>query len=143
MTRSTSDVAVCCCSDSQRSSRALAQLVQQPRVLDGDDGLVGEGSEPARSACPYTAAASILRKKDYSDNTSFTQERNGERRPITANLLRIVSGVIRISQHIRYMNKASLDCRSSDHTPLINRYWIGFHVFMKFRCKPIARGSAV
>ena len=35
MTLSTSAVAVCCCSD-------CAQLVEQPRVLDGDDGLAGE-----------------------------------------------------------------------------------------------------
>ena len=35
MTLSTSDVAVCCSSD-------CAQLVEQPRVLDGDDGLGGE-----------------------------------------------------------------------------------------------------
>ena len=42
MTSSTLDVAVCCSSDSERSSRALTQFVEQPRVLDGDDGLVGE-----------------------------------------------------------------------------------------------------
>ena len=35
MTLSTSAVAVCCCS-------RFAQLVEQPRVLDGDDGLGGE-----------------------------------------------------------------------------------------------------
>ena len=35
MTLSTSAVAVCCC-------RRFAQLVEQPRVLDGDDGLGGE-----------------------------------------------------------------------------------------------------
>ena len=35
MTLSTSDVAVCCSSDSP-------QFVEQPRVLDGDDGLGGE-----------------------------------------------------------------------------------------------------
>ena len=35
MTLSTSAVAVCCCSDS-------TQLVEQSRVLDGDDGLSGE-----------------------------------------------------------------------------------------------------
>ena len=38
MTFSTSAVAVCC--SSVRSSRA--QFVEQPRVLDGDDGLRGE-----------------------------------------------------------------------------------------------------
>ena len=29
----------------------FAQLVEQPRVLDGDDGLGGEIRAPARSAC--------------------------------------------------------------------------------------------
>ena len=41
MTLSTSAVAVCCCSDRQIVG-ALAQLVEQPRILDGDDGLGGE-----------------------------------------------------------------------------------------------------
>ena len=36
MTLSTSAVAVCCCSE-------FAQLVEQPRILDGDHGLGGEG----------------------------------------------------------------------------------------------------
>ena len=40
MTFSTSEVAVCCSSD--RSVGALAQLVEQPRVLDGDHRLRGE-----------------------------------------------------------------------------------------------------
>ena len=35
MTCRTSEVAVCCASD-------FAQLVEQPRVLDGDDGLLSE-----------------------------------------------------------------------------------------------------
>ena len=35
MTLSTSAVAVCCSSD-------LPQFIEQPRVLDGDDGLGGE-----------------------------------------------------------------------------------------------------
>ena len=35
MTLSTSAVAVCCC-------EKFAQLIEQPRVLDGDDGLGGE-----------------------------------------------------------------------------------------------------
>ena len=35
ITCNTSEVAVCCCS-------GFAQLVEQPRVLDGDDGLSGE-----------------------------------------------------------------------------------------------------
>ena len=44
MTRSTSAVAVCCSSD-------WREFVEQPRVLDGDDGLGGEVCAPAQSAC--------------------------------------------------------------------------------------------
>ena len=48
MTCRTSEVAVCCCS---ASNRRAAQLVEQPRVLDGDDRLGGEVLSPTRSAC--------------------------------------------------------------------------------------------
>ena len=41
MTSSTSAVAVCCSSDST-DRRCAAQLVEQPRVLDGDDRLGGK-----------------------------------------------------------------------------------------------------
>ena len=45
MTQSTSDVAVCCSSDSLKIIGALAQFVEQPRVLDRDHGLIGEFPE--------------------------------------------------------------------------------------------------
>ena len=43
MTRRISAVAVCCSSASREVAVARLQLLEQPRVLDGDDGLVGEG----------------------------------------------------------------------------------------------------
>ena len=43
MTRRISLVAVCCSRASVRSAFLRLQLVEQPRVLDGDGGLVGEG----------------------------------------------------------------------------------------------------
>ena len=42
ITWSTSDVAVCCSKRLGEVRGALAQFVEQPRVLDGDDGLSGE-----------------------------------------------------------------------------------------------------
>ena len=45
MTRRISLVAVCCSSASVRSRLRASQLLEQPHVLDGDDGLVGEGLE--------------------------------------------------------------------------------------------------
>ena len=45
MTRRISLVAVCCSRASDSSAVARLQLREQPDVLDGDDGLVGEGLE--------------------------------------------------------------------------------------------------
>ena len=50
MTRRISAVAVCCSSASVRSRLLSSQLVEQPRVLDRDHRLVGEGLAAARSA---------------------------------------------------------------------------------------------
>ena len=52
MTLSTSAVAVCCCSDSREIARARLHLVEQPHVLDGDYGLVGEGRNEFDLLCP-------------------------------------------------------------------------------------------
>ena len=45
MTCSTSDVAVCCSSNSDRSSRARSHFVEQADVLNCDHGLIGEGRD--------------------------------------------------------------------------------------------------
>ena len=54
ITLSTSAVAVCCCSDSLRSSVRL-HFLEQPYILDRDHGLVGEGLDkcelPVRNGC--------------------------------------------------------------------------------------------
>ena len=42
MTCKTSDVAVCCSSDSLRSSVRCAQFLEQSRILDGNHGLFGK-----------------------------------------------------------------------------------------------------
>ena len=58
MTLSTSEVAVCCSSDS-------AQLVEQPGVLDGDDGLVGESV--TSSICLSLNGRTMRGDEQYAD----------------------------------------------------------------------------
>ena len=45
MILSTSAVAVCCCSNSLQIVRAFVAPLEQPDILDRDDGLIGEGLE--------------------------------------------------------------------------------------------------
>ena len=80
MTWSTSDVAVCCSSASVRSVRALAQFVEQPRVLDGDDGLSGE----VRDQCDLLVGegTNLLADNDErADQFVLLQHRDGQKRP--------------------------------------------------------------
>ena len=78
MTLSTSAVAVCCCSDSRK-------LVEQPRVLDGDDGL---GSEILQQS-----NLPILKRPDFlpidencANQLSLSEQRHGNAGSGTAKL---------------------------------------------------------
>ena len=42
MTSNTSDVAVCCCERFGQIVGTFSQFLEEPRVLDSDDGLIGE-----------------------------------------------------------------------------------------------------
>src|SRR5262245_46915346 len=61
---------------------ARLQLLEQPHVLDGDDGLVGEGLKQGdllvRERIDLGAA-----ELDSTDRFPFTQEGNGQRRAMT------------------------------------------------------------
>ena len=67
MTRSTSAVAVCCSSASVSSRLRASQLLEQPRVLDGDDGLVGERLEQRDLPVGERSRHSLARDGDGAD----------------------------------------------------------------------------
>ena len=98
MTLSTSAVAVCCCSDSS-DRRCAAQLVEQPGILDGDDGLIGKGRHQLdlfRSKWLRHG----FRYEDHPHDTSLAQERDAERGSVAANLLGVAPGIFQVRQHI-------------------------------------------
>ncbi len=85
MTFSTSEVAVCCSSASLEIVRALAQLVEQPRVLDGDDRLIGEilhQLDLLVGERPHFLAVD----DDNANQLVFLEHRHGEDSPIAAKL---------------------------------------------------------
>src|SRR5262249_24617063 len=72
----------------------LAQLVEEPRVLDCDDRLVGEGGNQLDLfRCKWLRYSS--RYEDHPHDISIAQERSAERRPVAANPLSIMSGTLR------------------------------------------------
>ena len=74
MTRRTSPVAVCCSSASVSSRLRAWSSRKKPRVLDGDDGLIGEGLQEGdlliRKGVKFETA-----KMDDADRDSFSHQR--------------------------------------------------------------------
>ena len=83
MTLSTSAVAVCCCSDSLRSSRALPDLIEQADVLDRDHGLVGKGLEKLDLVVGEWSGSGA-RDPDGADRDAVAQHRHAKDAPIAA-----------------------------------------------------------
>ena len=77
MTWRTSDVAVCCSKDFGKVIGALAQLIQQARVLDGDHRLIGEGRNELYLLFSKWARLNAHERED-TDRSSLTQKRHAE-----------------------------------------------------------------
>ena len=86
MTCSTSEVAVCCSSDSRKLARARLHLVEQPHVLDRDHRLVGEGRDQLDLLVgerPHLGA----RQHDHADRNALAQERHAKDGAVAAKSL--------------------------------------------------------
>ena len=101
MTLNTSDVAVCCSSDS-------AQFVEQPRVLNRDNGLVGEcGDKLDLLVSEWPDLRSVQRQN--TDRDTLAQHRNSEYRAIAPEFLCLDEGVFGISFHVRDMDHPAFE----------------------------------
>ena len=77
MTLRTSLVAVCCCSDFGKIVGALAKLVEQARVLDGDDGLGGEARHQLDLLVGEGAHLPV-KNQDHADELVRLDHRDGD-----------------------------------------------------------------
>ena len=100
MTRRISLVAVCCSSASVRSRVLGLQLGEQPRVLDGDRRLVGEGlhqgdlalgERPDLVAVDHDDAEQLARPEAWGQTASV---RTGSMSPRPVGVLRVAPGIV-------------------------------------------------
>src|SRR5262245_22174540 len=85
----------------------VAQLVEQPRVLDRDHGLIGK-SRHQLDLFRGKWLRSGLRHEDHPDDISLAQEWGAERSAIAADLLCPGPGIVRVRQHVGHMNHPAL-----------------------------------
>ena len=82
----------------------FAQLIEQPRVLDGNDGLVCEGLDQL----DLLVGERLYNRspdEDHPQDISLPQEWGSERRSVAGNLLVLKIDVFRIGQHVGNMNQ--------------------------------------
>jgi len=87
--------------------QGFAQLVEQARVLDGNDRLIGKGSHQLdlfRSKWLRNG----FRYKDHPYDISFAQKRDAERGSVAAKLLSLTPGILRVRQHVGNLNHFGL-----------------------------------
>ena len=88
--------------------RARLHLLEQPRVLDGDHGLVGKGLDQFDLTVgkrPY----GIPGDGNDADHDIVPEKRHGERRAPSAAPLEIAFRIARIREDIRDVDRATLD----------------------------------
>ena len=90
MTRSTSDVAVCCWRDSRSS-------FEQPRILDGDDGLSGEVLHQ-RDLLVAEWSNFLTKDNNRADKFFVLKHGNGKYCPGTGELGKLRSASIEITK---------------------------------------------
>ena len=113
MTRSTSAVAVCCSSDSP-------QFAEQPRVLDGDDGLVGEGTHQLDLALAERLYA-LARKSERADRLALPEQRHSQDRPYEALMRGLPGDVLIVGANVRYLHRTAFCQGSADGRPAAGR----------------------
>src|SRR4030095_14951089 len=86
------------------------ELAEEARVLDGDDGLVGEGSDKVNLLVGERANLRAPHEEE-SDQIVLPQHGDGQHGPVTANPLRLVLLELRIGQNIDDLDRPALDGR--------------------------------
>jgi hypothetical protein len=118
MTRSTSDVAFCCSSDSLSSRVRCCSASKKPDVLNRDDGLGGKGLEK-RNLLIRKRINLGTSKQDCSDRHSLTQQWNTNSRSMSQPSREGASfgKFLRLRLEINYMNRFSLENRAACNLP--------------------------
>ena len=100
-------------------ARQLAQLGQEPRVLDRDDRLVGEGADQLDLALAERLDPAAA-KRDHADRLAFAQQRYAERRADVANRNRLGHRVVRVCGDIGNVEHLTFERGSTSHRSAID-----------------------
>ena len=123
-------------------ARARLLRLEETRVLDGDDGLVGKGSDQL-DLFRGKRLRHLSCHEDHSYRSSLPQQRGAERRSVAADLLRITTHIFRIGQHVGKVHYFAFKRRSPDDAAAIQGNRVMCDVVLKLGRKTMACGNTV
>src|SRR5262249_23600435 len=121
---------------------ALLLSLEQPHVLDGDDGLIGKCRNQFDVLVverPHRATA----HQDDTDWTSLAQHRHPQMGAIAAQLLWLSQTVVRVAQNIGDLKGLALKQDSPSKTCSPSRSYKRLVIFNVFRREAITRSNVV
>ncbi len=121
ITRRISLVAVCCSRAIGEGLVALLQLLEQPRVLDRDYGLIGEGLEQ-RDLLSENVAGSAATDADSSYRVAVAKHRHGHEAAISGRLSQTLQAIFRILANIRDIDDGSGEDGAGSRTAAARRH---------------------
>ena len=136
MTRRMSPVAVCCSSASVSSRLRALQLGDQPRILDGDDRLAGEGLEELD--LPVGKEPRLLaRHHDRTDGNAVLEHRHADHAAVGQDEAG-PEGVVRVREGVRdLLDPAAQHRAAGGACPARRRGKLPFHGVDAFRLQPV------
>src|SRR4029453_15711104 len=109
---------------------ALLEFLEQPAVLDGDDGLVGEGSYEIDLLIGKTIDF-VSPKVKHTNHNAVSQQRHPQQGAVTLNMLQFLQLIVRISEKILDLNRATLQCPPASYGTPIRRERVLTHELLQ------------
>src|SRR5262245_27792709 len=103
--------------------RARLHLLEQSRILDGDDGLVGKGLEQGDLFGGKVALLLAL-QREYADLLTLAPKRGGEESSEADQMLLSAARVLGIGQNIRYLHRLALERRTAGDGTARTCWWM-------------------
>jgi hypothetical protein len=122
--------------------RAGLHLLKQPRVLDRDHGLVGEGGDEIDLLIGKRSWRRSRHRHD-ADAASFSQQRDTQQGAEARELSTLVPGVLRVGENVGYVNRRYFQRRSRHQRASARRYRVLSRVLLIFRRKAVVRRQTV
>src|SRR5262245_47959813 len=109
---------------------ALLKLLEQPHVFNRDHRLVSKGGYEIELLIGKTID-SVPPKDKHSDHNTVSQQRHPQQAAVTFDTLLFLQSIVRVSENILDLNRATLQRHPASYGPAIRRQRVSMHELLQ------------